>query len=127
MKSALILSLILLVTLTSAVPTPSSLIRHTQAPQVIDLEHLDPNSSASIDILNPSLGPWIPMGMPNLGHWASDTSTPIVQGVSNTEGVPTSLLNFSKTTESIPPSIGNPTGNITILGGNNTGLDFIYL
>lgn len=93
--------------------TPSDLITFRPAPvEKLGLQNVDPSSARAIAATNEPLVKFTPWELPNLGHYASwkaelEQSEPV--------GPTKSLMNFSTTTPGIPASVGNATGNITMI------------
>ena len=112
MKTLIWLVLMALVGVSLALP--SDLIQKAPYSPLIDLRGTTSDSAKAIDATNAPLtkaGKW---NTADLGVYNSEKVT-VDQDAEAPAGVPAKLLNFSEQITPLPVSVGNATGNMTII------------
>lgn len=115
MRKVLIFCLVISVLISSLAGAvrPSDLIERRAEPVgLISLENVDPSSIKTIADTNEPLTMFRMWELPNIGHYASWAQRTDQTGLTDQ---PSSLLNFTNTIPELPASIGNSSGNITLI------------
>ncbi len=107
----IIIALILLSSLAVA-ERPSDQIKYKDPAKLISLQNVDPSSIKTIADTNEPLTMFRMWELPNIGHYASWAQRTDQTGLTDQ---PSSLLNFTNTIPELPASIGNSSGNITLI------------
>ncbi|NMC35380.1 MAG: hypothetical protein GYA36_23410 [Veillonellaceae bacterium] len=107
----IIIALILLSSLAVA-ERPSDHIKYKEPAKLISLQNVDPSSINAIADMNEPLSMFRMWELPNIGHYASWAQKTDQTGLTDQ---PNSLLNFTNTIPDLPASVGNSSGNVTLI------------
>jgi len=92
---------------------PSDLITFRPGPaEKLSLQNVDPSSINAIADMNEPLSMFRMWELPNIGHYASWAQKTDQTGLTDQ---PNSLLNFTNTIPDLPASVGNSSGNVTLI------------
>lgn len=101
---AIIFLVILASMVVAGAQTPLDAINHIKAPQVIDLQHVSPESPKTIAAMNEHLTNWKPTMLEDLGHYSSQTRY-VNQSIKEQIGFSSDLKNWSDLYIPITPSV----------------------